>query len=157
MTRFTVQCACAVYRTKTVTVEADTLAEALEKAIAAADQSPAWSSSDSSGPTFVEAVAEGHDVDLWTDDCIHPLPVPSGFTENGHGPHIVITVEGGIIQHVDFQDGTALVEVHDYDTEGTSEPGDVQRDPDGTPFLRGFWSNRIEDPVTGNPIPDDAD
>ena len=47
---------------------------------------------------------------------------------------------------MDIADGTALVEVHDYDTEGTSEPSDIERDPDGTPYLRGIWSNRTPDP-----------
>lgn len=155
MTHFTVQCTCAAYRTNTVTVEADTLAEALEKAVAAADQSTAWSSSDYIGPTFVEAVAEGEDVDLWNDERVRPLPVSSRFTEDGEGPNIVITVEGGVIQHVDIQDGTALVEVHDYDTESTSETGDIQRDGDGTPYLRGTWTNRIPDPDS-NQAPDNA-
>jgi hypothetical protein len=155
MTHFTVQCTCAAYRTNTVTVEADTLAEALEKAVAAADQSTAWSSSDYIGPTFVEAVAEGADVDLWNDERVSPLSIPSCFTERGGGPHITVTVEGGVIQHVDIADGPAFVEVHDYDTEGTSEPGDIQRDPDGTPFLRGLWTNRITDQDT-NPAPESA-
>jgi hypothetical protein len=155
MTHFTVQCAYAAYYSNTVTVEAANLAEALEKAVAEANLSPAWSASDYSGNTFVEAVAEGEDVDLWNDERVRPLPVPSRFTEDGEGPHITVTVEGGVIQHVDIEDGSALVEVHDYDTEGTSDPGDVQRDPDGTPFLRGIWSNRLETQDC-NPAPDSA-
>jgi len=155
MTHFTVQCAYAAYYSNTVTVEADTLAEALEKAIGEANQSPAWSSSDYSGSTFVDAVAEGEDVDLWNDERVRPLPVPSRFTEDGEGPHITVTVGGGVIQHVDIADGTAFVEVHDYDTEGTSEPGDIQRDPDGTPFLRGIWTNRITD-QDSSPAPESA-
>jgi len=155
MTHFTVQCAYAAYYSNTVTVEADTLAEALEKAIGEANQSPAWSSSDYSGSTFVDAVAEGEDVDLWNDERVRPLPVPSRFTEDGTGPHIVVTVEGGVIQNVDIGDGTALVEVHDYDTDGTSEPGNIQRDGDGTPYFRGIWTNRVTDQDT-NPAPESA-
>jgi hypothetical protein len=143
MTHFTVQCAYAAYYSNTVTVEADNLAEALTKAVLTAEESSAWSSSDYSGTTFVEAIAEGEDVDLWNDERVRSLPVPSRFTEDGKGPHITVTVEGGVIQHVDIADGTALVEVHDYDTEGTSEPGDIQRDGDGTPYLRGIWTNRV--------------
>lgn len=85
MTTFTVQCAYAAYYTNTVTVEADSLDEALVKAVAAADESPAWSSSDYCGRTFIEAIAEGDDVDLWNDPQIHPLPIPERFTERG-GP-----------------------------------------------------------------------
>jgi hypothetical protein len=155
MKTFTVQCTCAAYRTNTVTVEADNLAEALEKAVAKADQSSAWSSSDYIGPTFIEAVAEGEDIDLSMDERARPLPIPSRFTEGGEGSHIVVTVEGGIIQHVDIQRGTALVEVHDYDTEGTNEPGDVERDPDGSPYLRGLWTNRVPDPDS-KPAPESA-
>lgn len=83
MTSFTVQCAYVAYYSNTVTVEADTLEEALEKAVEAANESPAWSSSDHCGPTFVEAVAEGDDVDLWNDETIRPLPIPPRFTERG--------------------------------------------------------------------------
>jgi hypothetical protein len=155
MTHFTVQCAYAAYYSNTVTVEADSLAEALDKAIVQANQSPAWSSSDYCGPSFVDAVAEGEVVDLWNDERVRPLPVPSRFSEDGTGPHIVVTVEGGVIRHVDIQDGTALVEVHDYDTEGASEPGDIQRDGDGTPYLRGIWTNRVTDQDT-NPAPESA-
>lgn len=146
MTHFTVQCAYAAYYSNTVTVEADTLADALEKAVSTANESSAWSSSDYCGNTYIEAVAEGEDVDLWNDERVRPLPIPSRFTEDGEGPHIFVTVEGGNIQYVDVQHGTALVEVHDYDTEGTNEPGDVERDPDGSPYLRGLWTNRIPDP-----------
>jgi len=155
MTHFTVQCAYAAYHSNTVTVEADSLAEALDKAIAEANQSPAWSSSDYSGSTFVDAVAQGEDVDLWNDERVRPLPVPSRFTEDGDGPHITVTVEGCVIQHVDIAGSAALVEVHDYDTEGTSEPGDIQRDGDGTRYLRGIWTNRVTGQDT-NPASESA-
>jgi hypothetical protein len=154
MTHFTVQCAYAAYYSNTVTVEADSLAEALEKAVSEANNSSAWSASDYSGATFVEAIAEGEDVDLWNDERVHPLPIPSRLTENKGGPSIVVTVEGGVIQHVDIADGTAQGEVHDYDTEGIDEPSDIQRDPDGTPYLRALWSNRTEDQDLA---PDSAD
>ena len=83
MTNFTVQLAYAAYYSKTVTVESDSLEAALEKAVEVANESDAWSSSDYCGPTFVEAVAEGDDVDLWTDEKVRPLPVPDRFTEEG--------------------------------------------------------------------------
>jgi len=67
-------------------------------------------------------------------------PFPPASPKTAKARNIVVTVEGGNIQHVEIQDGTALVEVHDYDTEGTSEPGDIERDPDGTPYLRGIWT-----------------
>lgn len=156
MTHYTVQCGYAAYYTNTVTVEADSLAEAMEKAVAKADQSPSWSSTDYSGPTFVEAVSEGDDVDLWMNECVQHLPVPSRFTEDRGGPRILVTVSGGVVQHVEIKDATALVEVHDYDTKGTSEAGDIQCDPDGTPYFVGIWTNRIEGDGSdsSNPVTD---
>lgn len=83
MTHFTVQLAYAAYYSTTVTVEADDLEQALGLAVESANVSDAWSSSDYSGPTFVEAVAHGEDVDLWVDDAVVQLPVPERFTETG--------------------------------------------------------------------------
>ena len=144
MTHYTVQCGYAAYYTKTVTVEADSLDEALEKAVAEANQRPSWSSTDCSGPTFVEAVADGDDVDLWMDERVQQLPVPSRFAEDRGGPRILVVVSGGVVQQVEIKDATALVEVRDYDSEGTGEASDIQRDPDGTPYFVGIWTNRVE-------------
>lgn len=144
MKTFTMQLGYAAYYFREEVVQAETLEEALDKAVAQANDSPHWSSTDTTGNTFVDAVAEGDHLDLWADN-VAQLPFPSRFAEDRGGPHIVITVEGGVIQHVDIHNGSALVEVHDYDTEGTSEPSEVQRDPDGTPYLRAIWSTRPED------------
>ena len=61
----------------TVTLEADTLDEALEKAIEQAGDDPHWKSVDQASQTFVEALAEGMDADPWGDTA---LPVPDRFT-----------------------------------------------------------------------------
>ena len=79
MKTFTVQCAYARYCSNTVTVEADTLAEALANAIKIANHSSTWSASNDCGDTFIEAVAEGEDVDLWDDERVRPLPIPWHF------------------------------------------------------------------------------
>ena len=142
MKTFTVQLAYAAYYSNTVTVEADNLDEALAKAVEVANQSPAWSSSDYSGPTFIEAAAEGDDVDLWMDDAVHQLPVPQHFTEDGDGPRVTITVSGGLVQDVAITDGAARVEVRDYDTDGTSDSEAIQTDAEGKGFLLTDWSNR---------------
>jgi hypothetical protein len=83
MTRFTVQCAYAAYYSATATVDADTLDDALDAAVQAANETSAWSSSDHSGATFVEAIAQGDDVDLWLDKAVCQLPIPARFTERG--------------------------------------------------------------------------
>ena len=59
MTHYTVCCGYASHYHNTVTLEADTLDEALEKAIEQAGDDPHWKSADYCGPTFVEALAEG--------------------------------------------------------------------------------------------------
>jgi hypothetical protein len=152
MKTFTVQLSYAAYYFHEEVVEAETLEDALDKAVAQANDSPHWSSTDTTGNTFVDAVAEGDHYDLWADN-VAQLPIPARFAEDRGGPHIVITVEGGLIRHVDIHNGSALVEVHDYDAEGTSEPKCLARDPDGTPYHLSRHSNRDEN--TG-PAPDNA-
>ena len=59
MTHYTVCCGYASHYHNAVTVEADTLDEALEKAIEQAGDDPHWRSVDQASQTFVEALAEG--------------------------------------------------------------------------------------------------
>ena len=63
MTYFTVCCGYASHYRNTVPVEADTLDEALEKAIEQAGDNPHWKSVDQASQTFVEALAEDEDAD----------------------------------------------------------------------------------------------
>ena len=88
MNRYTVCCGYASHYHNTVTVEADTLGEALEKAIEQAGDDPHWKSVDQASQTFVDAVAEGMDADPWGDTAI---PVPDRFTENGEPPVVTLT------------------------------------------------------------------
>ena len=67
MTYFTVCCGYASHYHNTVTVEADTLDAALEKAIEQAGDDPHWRSVDQASQTFVEALAESMDTDPWGD------------------------------------------------------------------------------------------
>ena len=86
---WTAQCSYAGYWSITVTVEAETLDEALDKAIETANQSEGWRSSDHCGDTHVDAVCEGADADPWATDTA--LPVPDRFTEQGEPPIVTIT------------------------------------------------------------------
>ena len=79
MTWYTVQASYPAYYANTVSVEAETLEEALEKAIEAANDDPNWKSLDHCGPTHVDAYCMGRDEDPWDDD--KSLPVPARFTE----------------------------------------------------------------------------
>ena len=141
MTQYTVCCAYASHYRNTVTVEADTLDEALEKAIEQAGDDPHWKFADYYGSTFVEALAEGEEADPWGDTAI---PVPDRFTEKGEPPVVTLTglrppgaieVTGStvrirFIEHV----GTVTTEV----TDPPAPPGNkplvtVARRADGAP------------------------
>ena len=63
---WTVQCSYMSHVANTVTVEADSLEEALEKAIEAANEDPAgWKSTGHVGDSHIDAVCEGADADPW--------------------------------------------------------------------------------------------
>ena len=123
MTLYTVCCGYASHYHNTVTVEADTLDEALEKAIEQAGDDPHWKSADYCGPTFVEALAEGEDADPWGDTAI---PIPDRFTQNGEPPVVTLTgprppggieVAGGTVRirfaASDPANGTVTMELSD--------------------------------------------
>ena len=87
--QFTVQCGYYTHYANTVTVEADTLGEALEKAVAAAnDHAEGWRSTGHCSDTCVDAVCEGADMDPWGDGA---LPVPGRFSEHGEPPVVTLT------------------------------------------------------------------
>lgn len=121
MKKWTVQCGFAAYYANIVAVEADTLAEALERAIVTANESDGWKPLDDCGPTFIDAVAEGDDADPWREFA-SSLPVPPRFSERGEPVAVTVTVSGGVVQQVEIEGGRARVHVHDHDTEGAA-PG----------------------------------
>ena len=88
MTHYTVCCGYASHYRNTVTVEADTLDEALAKAIEQVGDDPHWKSADCCVPTFVDAIAEGEDADPWGDTAIS---IPDPFTHNGEPPVVTLT------------------------------------------------------------------
>ena len=144
MTWYTVQCAYAGYFANTVSVEAETPDEALEKAIEAVNQDPNWKSVDHCGPTHVDAYCMGRDEDPWEDD--RSLPVPARFTERGEPPVVTLTgprppggveVTGGTVR-IRFVDRAATVttEVSDAPPPPGNKPVViVRRRPDGSPDI----------------------
>ena len=140
---WTVQCSFASYDAKTVVVEADTLQEAMERAIVAANQGDGWSTLDVCGDTFVDAVAKGNDVDPWTDFA-SSLPIPARFTERGEPPLVTVIVSGGVVQNVHIDGGKVRIHVRDYDTDG-ADPGDpnIRTDGAGERFALADWSNDL--------------
>ena len=73
----------SAYYANTVTVEAETLDDALEKAIETANNDDGWRSIDHCGNTHVDSVCEGADGDPWGEGA---LPVPGRFSEHGSRP-----------------------------------------------------------------------
>ena len=146
MTAYTVQCGFASYHANTVTVEADTIEQALEKAIEKANDDPGWKSLDDCGPTHVHACCEGEDADPWDRD--KSLPVPARFTENGEPPLVTLTgprppggigVTGGTVR-IRFVDeagaGTVTTEVSDPPLPPANKPVvTVRRGVDGAPSV----------------------
>ena len=145
MKSWTVQCTYPAYYTNTVTVEAETLHEALEKAIEAANDDPSSTSPDYCGPTFIDAVAEGANADPW-NGFASAIQVPERFTEAGEPPRITVTVKGGAVQAVTIENGPACVVVRDYDTDGT-DPATMHTDEQGHRYARAEWRQPL--PPTG--------
>ena len=122
MTRpWTVQVGYNAHHCNTVTVEAGTIEEALEKAIETANEDSAgWKVLDHCGDTFVQAVSEGAGVDPWGEGS---LPVPARFSEHGEPPVVTLAgsvppgavrVSGGrVILRFETEAGTIAAEIRD--------------------------------------------
>lgn len=93
--KYTIQCLFPTWSSNTVTVEADTVDEACEKAITEAnDDGDSWKSLDDCGDTFVQRIVEGdHDGDAYpykpgTDwktpgyNIVDSLPIPAKHSEH---------------------------------------------------------------------------
>ncbi len=146
MTWYSVQASYAGYFANTVSVEADTLEEALEKAIEVANQDPHWKSVDHCGPTYIDACCIGRDADPWERQTT--LPVPARFTEKGEPPLVTLTgprppggleVTGGTVR-IRFVDekgaGTVTTEVSDSPPPPANKPVvTVRRDANGAPSV----------------------
>ena len=164
MTWYTVQCGYAGFFANTVSVQAETLEEALEKAIEVANQDPNWKSVDHCGPTHVDAYCMGRDEDPWEHG--KSLPIPTRFTEQGEPPVVTLTaprppggveVTGGTvrIRFVDAEPAnatgprerakaTVTTEVSDPPPPPGSKPVViVRRRPDGAPDIEVRGGNAL--------------
>ena len=129
--QFTVQCAYSAAYANTVTVEAHTLEEALEKAVAAANEdADGWRSTDHCSDTYVDAVCEGIG-DPWGSGS---LPVPGRFSEHGEPP--VVTLTGPVPPGaVEVSGGRALVRIARAAGTVTSELRDPPHPPANKPLV----------------------
>ena len=130
---FTVQVGYSTHVANTVTVEAATLEQALEKAIEAANNDPAgWKSSGHVTDSYVDACCEGADADPWDRDAA--LPVPDRFTERGEPP--VVTLTGPVPPGaVEISGGRVLVRIATEAGTVTSEGCDPPHPPANKPLV----------------------
>ena len=140
---WTVQVGYNAHHCNTVTVEADTLEEALKKAIEAANEDAAgWRSTDHCSNSFVDAVCEGADADPWDRDAT--LPVPARFSEHGEPPVVTLAgpvppgavrVAGGrVTVRFETEAGTIAAEIRDPPHPPANKPlVTVSVGPDGKP------------------------
>ncbi len=52
---------------------------------------------------------------------------------------IRVTVEGGVVQHVEVPEGVQVI-VRDYDVEGT-DADELEQDENGDQFIESTWEN----------------
>ena len=132
MTWYTVQASYPAWYANTVSVEAETPEEALQKAIEIANDDPNWKSLDHCGPTHVDAYCIGRDEDPW--DRGKSLPVPARFTEQGEPPVVTLTgprPPGG----VEVTGGTVRLRFMDRAATVTTEVSDPRRPPGSKPVI----------------------
>ncbi len=139
---WTVQVGYNAHHCNTVTVEAGTIEEALEKAVAAANEdATGWRSSDHSSDSFVDAFCKGADCDPWGEDA---LPVPARFSEHGEPPVVTLSgpvppgavrVSGGrVTVRFETDAGTIAAEMRDPPHPPANKPlVTVSVGPDGKP------------------------
>ena len=131
--QWTVQCGYMAHFAHTVTVEAETLEEALEKAIETANNDDGWRSTDHCGPSFVDAACEGAHCDPWDRDAA--LPVPDHFTERGEPPVVTLTDPGRPGGGVEVSGGRVLLRFRADAGTVTSELCDPPHPPGNKPLV----------------------
>ena len=139
---WTVQVGYNAHHCNTVTVEADTLDDALGKAIEAANEDAAgWRSTDHCSDSHVDTVCEGAGADPWGEDA---LPVPGRFAEHGDPPVVTLSgpvppgavrVSGGRVTiRFETEAGTIAAEMRDPPHPPANKPlVTVSVGPDGKP------------------------
>ena len=129
---WTVQCGYTAHFANTVTLEAETLEEALDKAIETANADEDWRPTGHCSRTFVDAVCEG----VHADPRDAAWPVPDRFTERGEPPVVTLTDPcrpgGGAIE---VSGGRVLLRFKTPDATLTSEVSDPPHPPANHPFV----------------------
>ena len=144
---FTIECAYATYMAAVVTVEADTLEEAIPLAVQYADDNERWKSADHATDPHVNAACQGADGNPW-DGAHSALPMPVRFTERGEPPVVTLSdpgrpgsgieVSGGrVLTRFKTDTGTVTAEMCDPPIPPMNKPlVTVTLGPDGKPHVR---------------------
>ncbi len=143
---WTIALACVRYRGATVTVDAESLEDAIPAAIRDADESGRWEDSDHASDPYCVAAREGAGADPW-EGPVSALPIPDRFSERGAPPVVTLTgpappgsieVSGGAVR-LRFVDptGTVTTEVTDPPPPPRNAPlVTVSLDPRGKPHVQ---------------------
>ena len=130
---WTIQLAYAAYFGALVTVEAETLEEAIPAAIREADESERWKSTDHAGDPHAVAACEGADEHPW-DGPLSALAIPDRFTERGAPP--VVTLSGlGRPGSIEVSGGTVRLRFVDDAGTVTTEVSDPPPPPANKPVV----------------------
>ena len=129
-----------------VTVEADSLDEAIPAAIRHADDNERWKDTDHASDPFCLAACQGADAHPW-DGPLSALPIPDRFTARGEPPVVTLAglrppgsveVSGGTVRLRFVDDaGTVTTEVTDPPPPPGNKPVvTVSLDARGKPHVR---------------------
>ncbi len=130
---WTISLAYARYWGATVTVEAESLEEAIPAAIRAADESERWKNTDHASDPYCIAAREGADAEPWEGPA-SALPIPDRFTERGVPP--VVTLTGPAPPgSIDVSGGTVRLRFVDRTGTVTTEASDPPPPPGNTPLV----------------------
>ena len=131
---WTVQCGHTARFANTLIVEAETLEEALDKAVETANADENWRATGGCSGIFVDAVCEGGGADTRDPDAA--WPVPDRFTESGEPPVLTLTDPGrpggGAIE---VSRGRVLLRFQTPDATFTSEVSDPPHPPANHPLV----------------------
>ena len=131
---WTVQCGYTARFADTLIVEAETLEEALDKAVETANADSERRPSGGYSRIFVDAVCEGVHTDPGDPDAA--CPVPDRFTERGEPPVLTLTDPGrpggGAIE---VSRGRVLLRFETPDATLTSELADPPHPPGNKPLV----------------------
>ena len=135
---WTIQLAYAAYFGALVTVDAETLEEAIPAAIKEADESERWKSTDHTGDPHAVAACEGAacegaDQHPW-DGPLSALLIPDRFTERGAPPVVTLTTLGPPAR-IDVSGGTVRLRFVDDAGTVTTEVSDPPPPPANKPVV----------------------